>query len=145
MLENYFVNWWYFVKINTIVKWHINNGRVNDNCVRRRRTLTIRVPFMMCNRSVCHAISRFGRHLGPTPRQNVYACVRLSISGLFFSHTFQSKSPARFILCAACGSVVLLYAARLFDYFVVIETAFMDNQAQITETISRLDSEKVRW
>ena len=80
----------------------------------------------------------------PTPRQNVYACARLSISGLFFSHTFQSKSPARFILCAACGSVVLLYAARVFDYFVVIEIAFMDNQAQITETISRLDSEKVR-
>ena len=25
-----------------------------------------------------------------TPRQNVYACARLSISGLFFSHTFQS-------------------------------------------------------
>ena len=29
------------------------------------------------------------------------------------------------------------------DYFVVIEIAFMDNQAQITETISRLDSERV--
>ena len=39
---------------------------------------------------------------------------------------------------------VLLHAARVFDYFVVIEIAFMDNQAQITETISRLDSEKVR-
>ena len=64
--------------------------------------------------------------------------------GSLFSHTFQSKSPARFILCAACGSVVLLSAARVFDYFVVIETAFMDNQAQITETISLLDSEKVR-
>ena len=75
-----------------------------------------------------------------TPRQNVYACAKLSISGLFFSHTFQSKSPARFIVCAACGSVVLLYAARVFDYFVVIAY----NQAQITETISRLDSEKVR-
>ena len=50
----------------------------------------------------------------PTPRQNVYACAGLSISGLFFSHTFQSKSPARFILCAACGSVVLLYAASVF-------------------------------
>ena len=84
-----------------------------------------------------------------TPRQNVYACARLSISGLFFSHTFQSdQSLPRalgFILCAACGSVVLLYAARVFDYFVVIEIAFMDNQAQITETISRLDLEKVRW
>ena len=84
----------------------------------------------------------------PTPRQNVYACAGLSISGLFFSHTFQSdQSLPRafgFILCAACGSVVLLHAARVFDYFVVIEIAFMDNQAQITETISRLDSEKVR-
>ena len=64
---------------------------------------------------------------------------------LFQSHfPVRSKSPARFILCAACGSVVLLYAARVFDYFVVIEIAFMDNQVHITETISRLDSEKVR-
>ena len=63
-------------------------------------------------------------------------------------HTFQSdQSLPRalgFIKCAACGSVVLLHAARVFDYFVVIEIAFMDNQAQITETISRIDSEKVR-
>ena len=77
----------------------------------------------------------------PTPRQNVYACASLSISGQFFSHTFQSDQSLpralRLILCAACGSVVLLYAARVFDYFVVIEIAFMDNQAQITETISR--------
>ena len=58
----------------------------------------------------------------------------------------RSKSPARsllHILCAACGSVVLLRAASIFYYFVVIEIAFLDNQAQITETISRLDSEKV--
>ena len=48
-------------------------------------------------------------------------------------------------LCPACGSVVLLHAARVFYYFVVIEIAFMDTQAQITETISRLDSEKVSW
>ena len=41
-----------------------------------------------------------------------------------------------FILCAAHGSVVLIHAARVFDYFVVIEIAFMDNQAQITETIN---------
>ena len=84
----------------------------------------------------------------PTPRQNVYACARLSICGLFFSHTFKSdQSLPRalgFILCAACGSVVLLHATRVFDYFVFIEIAFTDNQAQITETISRLDSEKVR-
>ena len=62
---------------------------------------------------------------------------------LFQSH-FPVKVSRALILCAACGSVVLLYAARIFDYFVVIEIAFMDNQAQITETISRLDSEKVR-
>ena len=73
-----------------------------------------------------------------------------------FRSLFQSHFPVRsesdqslpralgFILCAACGSVVLLYAARVFDYFVLIEIAFMDNQAQITETISRLDSEEVR-
>ena len=85
-------------------------------------------------------------HYPRTPRQNVYACARLSISGLFFSHTFKSDLPRAlgFIRCAACGSVVLLHAARVFDYFVFIEIAFMDNQAQITETISRLDSEKVR-
>ena len=38
-----------------------------------------------------------------TPRQNVYACARLSISGLFFSHTFQSKSPARSQLHSVCS------------------------------------------
>ena len=80
-----------------------------------------------------------------TPRQNVYACASLSISGLFFSHTFQSDQslPRALGFCAACGSVVLIHATRVFYYFVVIEIAFMDNQAQITETISRLDSEKV--
>ena len=30
-----------------------------------------------------------------------------------------------------------------FYYFVAIKIAFRDNQAQITKTISRLDSEKV--
>ena len=78
-----------------------------------------------------------------TPRQNVFACAKLSISGHFFSHNFQSdQSLPRalgFILCAACGLVVLLHAARIFYYFVVIEIAFMDNQAQITATINRLD------
>ena len=62
-----------------------------------------------------------------------------------FSVTLSSQSLPHASSCEACGSVVLLYAARVFDYFVVIEIAFMDNQAQITETISRLDSEKVRW
>ena len=50
-----------------------------------------------------------------------------------------------FILREVCGSVVLLHAARVFDYFVVIEISFMDNQAQITETINLLDSEEVSW
>ena len=38
------------------------------------------------------------------------------------------------ILYAACGSVVLLHATSVFDYIVVIEIAFMDNQGEITET-----------
>ena len=69
---------------------------------------------------------------------------------LFQSHfSVRSKSPAR--SASFCVQLVvqlfcfmLLYAARVFDYFVVIEIALMGNQAQITETISRLDSEKVR-
>ena len=63
---------------------------------------------------------------------------------LFQSHFPVKVSRALHSVCSLCGSVVLLYAARVFDSFVVIEIAFMDNQAQITETISRLDSEKVR-
>ena len=88
-------------------------------------------------------------HRGKTSTHAPGWAFPVSFICLFFSHTFQSdQSLPRalgFILCAACGSVVLLYAARVFDYFVVIEIALMDNQAQITETISRLDSEKVRW
>ena len=68
---------------------------------------------------------------------------------LFQSHfPVRSKSPARSRLhsvCSlrfSCSHCVQLHATRVFDYFVVIEIAFMDNQAQITETISRLDSEK---
>ena len=54
---------------------------------------------------------------------------------LFQSHfPVRSKSPARSQLLAACGSVVPLHAAR--------DIAFMENQAQITERISRLDSRK---
>ena len=57
-----------------------------------------------------------------------------------FSVTFSSQIALGFILCAARGSVVLLHTARVFDYFVVTEIAFMDNQAQITETTIRLYS-----
>ena len=38
---------------------------------------------------------------------------------------------------------MLLVFLTIFSYFVVTEIAFMNNQAQITETISRLDSENV--
>ena len=70
-----------------------------------------------------------------------------------FSVTLSSQiKVSRALLASFCVQLVvqlfwpvLLYAARVFDYFVVIEIAFMDNQAQITETITRLDSEKVRW
>ena len=76
-----------------------------------------------------------------------HSCVRLIICGHFFSHTFQSDQSLphalSYILCRACGSVVLLHAGRVFYDYVVIEIAFMDTQTQITETISRLDSEKV--
>ena len=50
-----------------------------------------------------------------TPRQNVYACARMSISGLFFSHTFHPASSRLHSVCSL--SVVLLHAARVFDYF----------------------------
>ena len=37
-----------------------------------------------------------------TPRQNIYACATLSISGLFFSHTFQSDQSLRRALGFIC-------------------------------------------
>ena len=67
-----------------------------------------------------------------------------------FSVTLSSQieSPPRarlhFVYSLWFSCYVLLHPARVFHYFVAIEIAFMDNQAQITETISRLDSEKVR-
>ena len=67
---------------------------------------------------------------------------------LFQSHLpVRSKSPSRARLHSVCSLWFSCSASccSCFDYFVVIEIAFMDNQAQITETISRLDSEKVRW
>ena len=60
--------------------------------------------------------------------------VRQTKKSLIFSHREPKGSAV----------LVVLHAARVFDYFVVIEIDFMDNQAQITETISRIDSEKVR-
>ena len=61
-----------------------------------------------------------------------------------FQSLFQSHFPVRSKSPRAVGFILCVHAARVFDYSVVIEIAFMDNQAQITETISRLDSEKVR-
>ena len=59
-------------------------------------------------RNLCNSLGEVTAH--ETPRQNVYACASLSISGLFFSRllvTFQSdQSLPRtlgFILCAACA------------------------------------------
>ena len=67
-----------------------------------------------------------------------------------FSGTLSSQiKVSRALSASFCVQLVVrlfcFHAARVFDYFVVIEIAFMDNQAQITETISRLDSEKVSW
>ena len=86
-----------------------------------------------------------------TLRQNVYACARLRISGHFFSHTFQSDpikdSPARSALF--CVQLVIQFLCFMLlvclTPIVVIEIAYVDNEAQITETISRLDSEKGSW
>ena len=50
-----------------------------------------------------------------TPRQNVYACARLSIFSHFFSHTTQSKvSPAR--SASFCGQLV----AQLFCFMLLV-------------------------
>ena len=84
---------------------------------------------------------------GNTAAKRLRMCQVEHFRSLFQSHFPVMQSLPRalgFILCAACGSVVLLHAACDFDYFVVIEIAFIDTQAQITETIIRLDSEKVR-
>ena len=49
------------------------------------------------------------------------------------------------ILYAACGSVVLLHATSVFDYIVVIEIAFMDNQGEITETTRFRKGKFIFW
>ena len=85
----------------------------------------------------------FCQHL---PRVNT-AAKRLRMRQVeHFRSLFQSHFPVKVsrALHSVCSVWFSCYAARVFDYFVVIEIAFMDNQAQITETISRLDSEKVR-
>ena len=69
-------------------------------------------------------------------------CINWDLQDTSLKHQGIIKSK-KHIQTAEHGSVVLLHDARVFDYFVVIEIAFMDNQAQITQTISRLDSDKV--
>ena len=77
-----------------------------------------------------------GRFPGP-PSKNT-AAKRLRMRQVeHFRSLFQSHFPIKvfralgFILCTACGAVVLLYATRVFDYFVVIEFAFMDKQGTV--------------
>ena len=69
------------------------------------------------------------------------------LQSLFQSHfPVRSKSPARarlHFVCSLWFRCSIHLVARVFDYFVVTEIAFLDNQAQITETTGRLDSEKV--
>ena len=85
------------------------------------------------------------QHRGKTSTHALGWTFPVSFSVTLSSQIKVSRALSASILCAACGSVVLLHAAGVFNYFVVIEIAFLDNQAQITETIIRLDSEKVRW
>ena len=61
---------------------------------------------------------------------------------LFQSHFPVKVSRALHSVCSLWFSCSALCCSCFC--FVVIEIAFMDSQAQITETISRLDSEKVR-
>ena len=68
-----------------------------------------------------------------------------------FRSLFQSHFPVK-VSRALSASFCVQLVVQLFCFMLlvfltillVIEIAFMDNQAQITETISRLDSEKVR-
>ena len=80
----------------------------------------------------------FQDHLQTTPRQNVYACARLSISGHFFSHTFQSKSSAR--SASFCVQLVVqLFCFILLVFLTILwllNLLLWINKAQITETIS---------
>ena len=67
--------------------------------------------------------------------------------GWTFPVTFSSQSLPR---CSVCSLwfVVLLHAARVFDYFVVIDwITFMriTRHRSLTQLVDSLDSEKVRW
>ena len=73
-----------------------------------------------------------------TSRQNLYACARLSISGLFFRHIFQADR-ARLHFCVQL--VVQLFCFILLVFLTILQ--FMDNQAQITETTIRFRKGKL--
>ena len=83
------------------------NERMYLRTIGRRFTQMI-AYFLIMNSKRCiinyHVSCRINRLLifylifkqaRPTPRQNVYACARLSISGQFFSHSFQSDHSPR--------------------------------------------------
>ena len=57
----------------------------------------------------------------PTPRQNVYACARLSISGHLFSHTFQSDHSLPRALASFCVQpVVQLFCFMLLVFLTIL-------------------------
>ena len=92
-------------------------------------------------------LGTLGRNLANTAAKRLRMRQDEHFRSLFQSHfPVRSKSPARVRIHSVCSLWFSSSASccSCFDYFVVIEIAFMDNQAQITETISRLDSEKVR-
>ena len=81
--------------------------------------------------------------------ENVCACAGLSITGHFFCHGVSSPILPR--LASFCVQLAFRCSApccsrRICDYFVFfLDFFFVDNQAQITETISLLYLEKLRF
>ena len=65
----------------------------------------------------------------------------------YFASKTQKKFAALLFFLAACNKKFQRANGTdiIFYYFLVIEIAFNDHQAQITATISRLDSEKVSF
>ena len=53
--------------------------------------------------------------------------LQLALKRFLLSSQIKAFRRALSASFCACGSVVLLHAARVFDYFVAIEIAFMDN------------------
>ena len=70
--------------------------------------------------------TRNDQHRGKTSTNAPGWAFPVSFSVTLSSQIKASRRALSASFCA-CGSVVLLHAARVFDYFVVIEIAFMDN------------------